>query len=335
MEIFLTGGTGFIGNALAARLASAGHVVRAQVRPGADPARVRRLERLGPGVEILRGSLDDEAFLSAALSRADAVAHLAGTVTAFSPKGFRRTNEDLAKSLAAACLRHSPERQVLLHVSSQAAAGPCALPPGLGENHRAAPVSQYGLSKLLGERAALALASKGRRAAVVRPPMVYGPGDQAFLPLYRLMALGVLIAPGPAGQPFSIVHVADLVAGMEQLLNALAEGRAQSGVFHLDGPAPSTWADYAEAFGAALGRRVRPLRVPQGLLVLAAWGNALLNALGLPSSHLTPDKCREARQDGWLLDGAKARRELGYAPRVDLRTGAAETLAWCRAEGLL
>jgi nucleoside-diphosphate-sugar epimerase len=333
MNVFLTGATGFIGGALANRLAVAGHLVRAAVRPGSD------VSRLDTRVQLLTGHLDDESFLAGALAEADAVCHLAGTTKAFSAQGFRRVNEDLTRQLVAAVDKYSPAHQVLLHVSSQAAGGPCATPPGLAETDRSAPVSQYGLSKFLGERAAFSLAPE-RRVAVIRPPMVYGPGDRAFVPLYRLMALGVLTTPGPASQPFSIVHVADLVAGMEMVLNALANGRAASGVFHLDGPAPSTWTDYAEAFGQALfsqtlKRRVRPLRVPLPLLALSAWGNAFLNALGLPTSHLTPDKYREARQAGWLLDCAKARRELGYAPRVDLTSGAAETIAWCRTQGLL
>jgi len=131
-----------------------------------------------------------------------------------------------------------------------------------------------------------------------------------------------------AGDPVALV--------LAQTPEALRDGRAVSGsIFHLAGPAPSDWTAYAEAFGRALDRRVRLLHTPWPLLGLAAWGNALLHALGLPTSHLTPDKGREARQEGWLLDDAKARRELGYRPRVALPQGAAGSIAWCQAEGLL
>lgn len=329
MEIFLTGATGFIGRVLAARLAEAGHAVRALVRPRSDDS------RLDPRVERISGQLDDEALLAPVLARADAVIHLAGRVTAFNARGFTAVNEDLTKTLVQAARTHGPGHQIFLHVSSQAALGPCAALPGGRESDRPAPVSQYGLSKLLGERAALSLAP-GRPVAVIRPPMVYGPGDTAFAPLYRLMARGLLTVPGPASQPFSIIHVDDLAGGLLLTLDALRDGRAASGsVFHLAGPAPSDWTAYTEAFGRALGRRVRLLRTPMPLLGLAAWGNALLHALGLPTSHLTPDKRREAGQEGWLLDDAKARRELGYRPRVALPQGAAGSIAWCRAEGLL
>ncbi|HWR03511.1 MAG TPA: NAD(P)-dependent oxidoreductase [Humidesulfovibrio sp.] len=333
MRVFITGATGFIGSALANRLAAEGHEVRALVRPGADAS------RLAPEVERLPGRLDDRTFLAKVLGRmdpGDAVAHLAGTTKAFTARGFRLVNEDLAWELVETARSAGPKGLLFLHVSSQAAAGPCAVPPGIAEEHRPAPVSQYGLSKLLGERAALSLAPQ-HHVAVIRPSMVYGPGDTAFVPLYSLMRRGLLTVSGPPGQRMSLVHIRDLVDGMVLALKALRDGSVEGGrIYHLAGPQDMDWESYAGAFAAALERpRVRILRVPEALLSAIAWGNALQHCLGLPSSHLTPDKCREARQEGWLLDSSRAMRELGYAPGCDLASGARETIAWCRSQGLL
>lgn len=332
MRIFLTGATGFIGtrlaNALAAHQGEVGHEVRALVRREAAGS------QLDARVKRVRGRLDDPEFLRAMLSGSDAVIHLAGVTKAFTARGFLRVNEGLAATLAGAFDRHAPEHAVLLSVSSQAAGGPCATLPGLRETDQPAPVSQYGMSKLLGERAVLAL-SQRRRVAVARPPIVYGPGDTAPLPLYRGMASGLLLASGRPGQRFSIVHVDDLVDGLCLLLDALAQGRA-SGVYHFAGPESFDWEEYAAAFGNALGRqRVRVLRAPRPLVLAAAWAGALLGCLGLPSSHLTPDKAREAAAPGWLLDWSKAARELGYAPKIALAAGAVDAIAWCRDRGLL
>lgn len=123
MRVFLTGATGFIGQRLAARLADDGHEVRALARrdaPGLDP-RAKRV----------RGRLDDPEFLRAQLSGVDAVLHLAGVVRAFSARGFFKVNEGLAAALAQGFDRFAPEHAVFLSVSSQAAGGPCATPPGL------------------------------------------------------------------------------------------------------------------------------------------------------------------------------------------------------------
>lgn len=327
MNILIAGATGFIGSALANELARAGHVVKALVRVGSD------ISRLDSSVQRVPCAFDD-ASLGAPIAWADAVCHLAGTTKAFSARGFRLVNEVLSQRLVEAARKYGPRDQIFFYVSSQAAVGPSDISPGLTETDRPAPVSQYGLSKLLGERIALSL-SQERPVIIIRPPMVYGPGDLAFVPLYRLMARGFLPTPSSLLQKFSIVHVFDLVQGMRLALEALAAGQSVGGIYHLDGPASCSWADYADAFSQALGRRVRPLCIPAAALWLVAWGNAILSCFRAPTSHLTPDKYREARQAGWLIDGAKARREIGYAPRIHLVDGAQNTVSWCQTRGLL
>lgn len=325
MRIVLTGATGFIGSRLAARLQADGHAVLALVRCEGAP--------LPLGAERCVGALDDLNFLRGALSGADAVVHVAGQTKAFTARGFFRVNEELTSALAEGVRRFAPECAPLLYVSSQAAIGPSNDAPGLSEDHQPAPVSRYGLSKLLGERAVQAQASS-RPVAVARPAMVYGPGDTAFAPLYRCMQKGFLPASGHVGQRFSIVHVDDLVDGFCLGLAALRE-RDKSGLFHFAGPESFVWEDYAAAFGQALGRRVRVLRAPGWALLAAALGNTLCAGLGLPTSHLTLDKRREALAPGWLLDCARTRSELGWVPNRGLVQGAREAVAWCREKGLL
>lgn len=325
MRVVVTGATGFIGGRLAARLLAEGHSVAALVRRADAP--------LPAGAESRIGALDDAAFLRRELAGADAIIHVAGRTKAFTARGFFRVNEELTAALAEGVRRFAPAAAPLLHVSSQAAAGPSSQPPGLGEDDQPAPVSRYGLSKLLGERAVRLLAGE-RPVAVARPAMVYGPGDAAFVPLYRVMARGLLPATGPAGQRFGIVHVDDLVEGLVLALKAM-HGGWNGGVLHFAGPQDFAWPEYAAAFGLALERRVRVLRVPGWALLAAALGNTLCAGLGLPTSHLTLDKRREALAEGWLLDCAQTKARLGWSPRIGLAEGARGTVAWCRGKGLL
>lgn len=326
MNIVITGATGFIGTRLANRLSAEGHAVTALVR--------HESPLLSDAVARCHGALSDRESLRQAVAGADAVVHVAGRTKAFTARGFLRVNEDLTQAVAEVVDRFAPPHAALLYVSSQAAVGPCNEPPGLRETDQPAPVSYYGFSKLLGERAVLALAAR-RPVAVARPSMVYGPGDAAFAPLYRCMQKGFLPAAGPAGQRFSIVHVDDLVEGLMLAVASLGHGRANARVLHFAGPQSFVWEDYAEAFGLALERRVRVLRTRVPALYSVALGNTLFNALGLPTLHLTFDKCREALAPGWLLDCARTVDSIGYVPRRGLVEGAAETLAWCREKGLL
>jgi len=149
------------------------------------------------------------------------------------------------------------------------------------------------------------------------------------------MARGFLPASGPLAQRFSIVHVDDLVDGLCLVIAGLAAGKASGSVLHFAGPESFVWEDYAAAFGLALGRRVRVLRAPGCALLAVALGNTLCAGLGLPTSHLTLDKRREALAPGWLLDCARTRGELGWTPHRGLEQGAREAVAWCREKGLL
>jgi nucleoside-diphosphate-sugar epimerase len=328
MEVCVTGASGFIGTALANLLAERGHGVRALLRTGARDA------GLAPAVQRIFGSWDDPAFLARAVAGCAGVVHLAGAVRAPSAAAFNAVNQGLARKLALA-MRAAAPRAAVLHVSSQAAGGPCAEPPGLDESRPAAPVSDYGRSKLLGEAEALGLAQV-QPVAVVRPSMVYGPGDRAFVPLYGLARHGVLPAPGRTEQPFSIVCVEDLAAGLALALEALAGGGLASGsLYYLDGPETTDWRGYARSLGRVLGRNVRALALPVWVLRLAALGNESAAWFGLPSSHLTLDKVREGSQAGWLCSHARAARDFGYAPRLGLEQGLARTIPWCRKEGLL
>jgi len=325
MRIVMTGATGFIGRRLAARLIAQGHAVTALVR--------RDGARLPEGVEARAGALDDMEFLRGALGEADAVAHVAGEVKSFTAGGFFAVNEGLTAALAEGVRRYAPAGAPLLFVSSQAAGGPCATLPGLRENDQPAPVSRYGFSKLLGERAVMALAAE-RPVCVARPAMVYGPGDWAFAPLYAFMQRGLLPAFGAAGQRFSIVYVDDLVEGLALALGA-ASSQGLGGTFHFAGPEVFVWERFAEAFGRELGRHVRVLAIPSWLCLGIALGNTALGLCGLPSSLMTLDKRREAYAGDWLLDCGHTRAVLGWNPRFGLAKGAQETIAWSRAQGLL
>lgn len=81
MKYFLTGGTGFIGSWLAAKLAESGAEVCCLVRPG---SKLRWLE--GLPIDLCEGTLFDEASLLKGLARADYVLHLAGAVKALSKR---------------------------------------------------------------------------------------------------------------------------------------------------------------------------------------------------------------------------------------------------------
>jgi nucleoside-diphosphate-sugar epimerase len=157
-----------------------------------------------PGVEWLPGDLEDLRALDALVAGTDAVVHCAGVVRGARRSDFDRVNAEGAGRLAQAAARQARMPRFLL-ISSLA-----ARMPGL---------SPYAASKWQGECAVKA-ASATMRWTVLRPPVVFGPGDRELLPLFRCIAKG--FAPLPAGPPgrFSLLYVDDLATAVMRWLEA-------------------------------------------------------------------------------------------------------------------
>jgi nucleoside-diphosphate-sugar epimerase len=226
-------------------------------------------------------------------------------------------------------VRHAPAGARLIHLSSLAAAGPCAAAPGLDETAVPRPVSAYGISKRAAE--VLVLAEGERRpVTVVRAPILYGPWDRAFLPFFRAAAWGLVAIPRRGDMPFSLLHVSDLTALLLKLAERPAPGAT---LWHACDGGIHTWRSLGMAAAGDMGVRPRVLAAPPGSVQALCRLNGLLDRRRSRASFLNPDKWREIRQPGWLCDGTRARRELGFTPCRDLARGLAETLAWYRRRG--
>lgn len=323
MRFLLTGGTGFVGGHLAARLASRGHEVVALARSREQFAGLERL-----GVRPAHGSLDDAVSLRAALEGCEAVLHVAG-LTAGSSGELHRVNAAGTERLLAAARAAAPPPRRFLYVSSQAALGPS--PPGrpLAEDAPCHPVTDYGRSKLAGERATM---SGSLPWTIVRPPAVYGPADREFLQLFRVARTGFVPVFGDGTQELSLVFVTDLVEAIEMaVLSERAEGR----IYHVAHRTPVSSGEVARQAAAALGRRARVVGIPGTLATpVVALAGAVARLAGA-RTVLSRDKMHEFLAPSWLLDCSRARDELGFEASTDLATGFRLTAAWYRENGWL
>lgn len=324
MRLLVTGAAGFIGSHLCALLRERMPRARilALVRPGRSCGHIA-----GQGLDVVECDLSDAPGLGAILDGADTVFHLAGVTVARDAAGFVRGNVRVASALVRAVNRADVRRVVFF--SSQAAGGPSGAPPGLSGREEARPVSWYGRSKLQAERELRALKTHW---TVLRPPMVYGPRDTGFLPLFRAARLGVVPLPDGGRAPMSIAHVRDVCA----LALAAADGPQPSGeVYYPSDGVVRTWKEICMAVAAAVGGRTLGLPLPARLIWPVAMFNGLRAGLGGKPRYLNPDKYREAVQPGWLCTGLAAERALGWRAEVGLPAGLAETAGWYRLNGWL
>jgi len=318
-RVLLTGGTGFVGRHLARTLAGRTELsclVRA----------TSRIDLLPPGTRLFRADIAEGQGLDAAMAGQDCLIHLAATLFAASWRTYLNDAVLLAKQLGAAARRAGIGRIVL--VSSLAATGPCAQSPGVADNALPAPVSAYGWSKYMAE---LTFACEFSPAGLVvlRPPIIYGPGDKGLLPYFKTAKYGLIAVPGGTF-PVSAVHVQDAVQGVLRCLRPEAQG-----VYHINDGAEHSMASLGLAMAAALGRTALVLRMPRPLLAASAALAHLAAGFGLPPGSWNMDKYREARAEGWLCSAARITAELGYAPSMSLREGMADTVRGYRQLGWL
>ena len=312
MRVLITGANGFVGRALGRELLRRGRRVRAAVRRDAglpDGCEVRVVGDLGPDTDW-----------SAALEGVDAVAHLAARVHVMRERAadplaaFRRTNVEgtlrLARSAAAAGVRR------LVFLSSVKVLGEATPDGPFTDSSPVNPQDPYGASKREAETGLFELAARsGMEVAILRPPLVYGPGVKGnFLSLLRLIDRGVPLPLAAIDNRRSLLYLGNLVDAVDLCLSH--DGAAGRTFLIRDGEDLSS-AELVRRLAAALGRRARLFSLPEGVLRLAA------NCIGR--------RAAAQRLLGSLtVDDRRIRSELDWQPPFTVDQGLAETAIWWR-----
>lgn len=300
MTIALTGGTGFVGQAVVDLACRRGIPLKALARREQAPC---------AGVEWIRGDLADRAALARLVEGADVVLHVAGVVNAPDPAGFHLGNVAGTQALVDLAVEAGVPRFVF--VSSLA-----AREPGL---------SAYGESKREAEEWVQASALDW---VIVRPPAIYGPRDREMFELFRAARWGVVPIP-PAGGRASVIHVEDLA----RLLLALLPARPALSrcILEPDDGRDGGWdhADLARAIGQAMGRKVWAPHLPEWMLRAGAGLDRLVRG---DRARLTPDRVGYMVHPDWVSRADKAPPADLWTPEIPTPEGLAATACWYRQQ---
>ncbi|MFS8063029.1 MAG: 2-alkyl-3-oxoalkanoate reductase [Luteimonas sp.] len=320
MNILVTGGGGFLGQALCRGLVARGHAVTSFNR-GLYPA----LDALG--VRQLQGDLADRDAVTDAAGGRDAIFHNAAKAGAWgSYDSYHRANVIGTDNVIAACRTHAIGRLVytstpsVTHRATHPVEGGSADNVPYGEHFKA----HYATTKTIAEKAVLAANAATLATIALRPRLIWGPGDAQLLPrLAQRARAGRLRLVGNGDNLIDTTYIDNAAQAHFDAFEHLSPGAACAGrAYFISNGEPKPVREIVNALLAAAGAppvtKTLPFPVAYAIggACEAAW--TLLPLRGEPP--LTRFLAEQLGTAHWY-DMTPATRDFGYVPRVTIAEG--------------
>ena len=265
--ILVTGGTGFVGSHLIRRMRKGGIAVRAVVR---DPDKAAWLKDLG--VDVVKGDISDKSSLDKAAEGMERVVHLVGIIQETARSTFRAVHVEGTRNMLEAARKTG-----VRHFFYQSALG---TRPG-------AP-SAYHKTKWEAEELVRA---SGIPFTILRPSLIYGPGDQFTIRLAEMIRLSpVLPVIGSGKSRVQPIFIDDVTACIVQ---AVTSECCLNEMYEIGGPEQMTYEEVTAAIAAAMGVRRPTLHLP--LLFMRTMARMLETVL--PRPPVTTDQLVMLQED--------------------------------------
>ena len=322
-EVLVTGATGFVGPHLVAALRARGARVRVLATPQEDASGLEREH----GVVVHRGDVRIPETLAPALRDVDTVFHLAGIHGLWRPrKDYEDVNVLGTENVCRAALAAGVRR--VLHVSTWVAYG-MALGRLIDERLPLRPIDDpYTISKARGDEIVQRfIARDGLPATIVRPAVLFGPGDRVnFARMADRVRTGRAVVIGSGENALPFLYVTDAVEGF--ILAATTE-HALGQAYNLAHDEPITqlgmWRAIAEELGVAPPRLHVPYAPLHAVAFLAERAVALIRSQRQPLVTRLGVKLFGADN---RISSERAHRELEWTARVPIREGVRRAARW-------
>ena len=321
MRVLITGATGLLGGHLIKELRQRGEDIRALVLPVENADKLEK-----QGVEVVRGDITDAGTLGPAVQDVDLIFHLAGMMGVWRPlSDYRLVNVTGSENLYKAAQKAGVRRYV--HTSSHTVYG-LGYGRFLTENDALRPdPDPYSLTKAEGDRLIRRLMlNSAVETVILRPGTFFGPGDRLhFGRVAQKMKDGKGVINGRGEKALPFCYVTDVVQGF--MLAAYHE-HAPGNVYNITNDRPLTQLEMFNAIADAVAG-VRPTRHLPYLPIY--YGSIVAEKVVARVTRTKPI----VTQLGAMMFGSdnrhsveKARRELGFEPKVDLRAGIKLAAEW-------
>lgn len=327
MKVLVTGGTGFTGKALVRRLLDDGQqVIALDYKEGIKTGELRDW-----GAEVVIGTVTDRVLVDRIMPGVEIVHHLAA---AFRELNVPDTYYDEVNIQGTRNVLEAAEREGVkkfVYCSTCGVHGNVKHPPA-DENAPIAPADYYQRTKFEAEPVVRQFAERGMQTVIFRPAAIYGPGDpERFGMIFRRVKKGVFPI---FGDGTALYHPLYIDSFIDAFVAVQADGVGAGQVYLIADEEFVTVEDLVKRVAAAMDTSVRTPHYPFTPLSIAGHVMETVCKPFKITPPIFPRRVDWYRQNR-AFDIGKAKREIGYAPKVGLDEGLRRTAEWYRAEGYL
>jgi 2-alkyl-3-oxoalkanoate reductase len=327
MKILVTGGTGFTGKALVKRLLDDGHqVVALDYKEG-----LKTRELADWGAEVVIGSVTDAAVVEKCMQGVDVVQHLAAAFREMNVPESHYDDVNVGGTKVVIAAARAAGVKKLIYCSTCGVHGNVENPPG-DENSPIEPADYYQRTKYMAEPLVVEASKNGLDATILRPAAIYGPGDpERFQMIFRRVKKGKFPMIGDGSTLYHPLYIDNLV---DALVLAMVPGKGTGEAYLIADEHYVPIRELVNEAARALGVDVKIQKIPTLPVVIAGH---LCEKICKPfkiSPPIFPRRVDWYRQNR-AFDISKAKRDLGYDPKVGLAEGMKNTAVWYEQENLI
>ncbi len=316
MNLFVTGGSGFVGQNIIPVLLQQGHQVFALVRSNKAADKVKALGATPVMDDLTALSKNTEHALAQCQCVVHSAAHMDFT---YDPKPFYAINVAATKALLAKAKAAGVQRFIYISAAPVVPGSP-VINLAEYEAQKGLPTALYPKTKALAERLVLAANNQQFTTISLRPPAIWGPNNHHFESFLDNIKNGKWRWIGGGNHVLSTIHVRNLA---NAILAAMQAGHGGSAYFVTDGdrrPIKETFTAIIKAYGLDPGNKA----LPRGMaLVMAHIFGGIWKVLGLKSRPPVAPLMVRLMGTEFSVSDAKARKELGYTNALTFQEGVA------------
>jgi 2-alkyl-3-oxoalkanoate reductase len=327
MKILVTGGTGFTGKALVKRLLDESHQVAAlDYKEG-----LKTQELKDWGAEVLIGSVTDKSIVKKCVQGVDIVHHLAAAFRELDVPDsyYDEVNVNGTRNVLEAALDAKVKK--FIYCSTCGVHGNIDHPPA-GEDAPIQPADYYQRTKYEAEPVVNEYFAKGLKTVIFRPAAIYGPGDpERFFMIFKRVAKGSFPMFGSGRTYYHPLYIDNLI---DAFMLAMQDGKGDGQAYLIADDEYLEIEDLVRRVGRAMEIDVKIPHYPIMPLVIAGHFFEKICKPFKITPPIFPRRVDWYRQNrAFKID--KAKRELGYQPKVDIDEGLRRTAQWYKEEGYL